>query len=56
MEKGVKNGTKKLKYIKPRIEEWKSAHNNCRQKEVKLSRLNIGYTRLTHGLLMSRNI
>ena len=32
-----------------------SAHNNCRQYEVKLNRIRIGQTRLTHGHLMSRN-
>ena len=49
------NNTSKLKQIKPRIEEWESAHRSCRQYEVKLSRLRIGHTRLTHGYLMSRN-
>ena len=39
-------------YIKPCIEEWESAHNSSRQYEVKLSRLRIGHTRLTHGHLM----
>ena len=38
----------KLHYIKPRIEEWGSAHNSCRQYEFKLSRIHIGYTRLTN--------
>ena len=37
------------------IEEWESAHNSCRQYEVKLSRIPIGHTRLTHGHLMLRN-
>ena len=49
------NNNNKLHYIKPHIKEWKSAHNSCRQYEVKLSRICIGHTRLTHGLLMSRN-
>ena len=42
------NNTSKLHYIKPRIEEWESAHNSNRQYEVKLSRIRIGHTRLTH--------
>ena len=33
----------------------KSAYNCCRQYEVKLSRIRIGHTRLTHRYLMSRN-
>ena len=37
------------------MEEWKSAHNSCRKSEVKLNRIHIGYTRLTHGHLMSRS-
>ena len=45
----------KLNYIKYRIEEWESAQSNFRQYEVKLSRLHIGHTRLTHRHLMSRN-
>ena len=49
------NNTSKLHYIKPRIEEWESAHNSNRQYEVKLSRIRIGHTRLTHGHLMTRN-
>ena len=48
------NNTSKLHYIKPRIEECESARNSCRQYEVKLSRIRIGHTRLTHGPLMSR--
>ena len=49
------DSTSKLKIIKPRIEEWQNTHNSCRQYEVKLSRLRIGHTRLTHGHLMSRS-
>ena len=48
------NSTSKLHYIKPRIEEWESAHNSCRQYEIKLSRKRIEHTRLTNGHLMSR--
>ena len=55
MAKRVGNSASKLHYIKRLIEEWKSAHNSCRQFEVKLIRLRIGLTRLTHGHLMSRN-
>ena len=46
--------TSKLQYTKPCIGESISAHNTCRQYEVKLSRLCIGHTRLTHEHLMSR--
>ena len=42
-----------LHYIKPCIEEWKSAYNSCRQYEVKLSKIWIGNSQLTHGHLMS---
>ena len=44
-----------LQYIKAHIEEWESAHNSCRQYEVKLSRLSIGQTGQTHWHLISRN-
>ena len=50
-----KNDTSKLHYIKPCIEEWESAHNSCGQYEVKLSRMRIGYTRVTQGHFISRN-
>ena len=43
-----------LNIHEPCIEEWESAHNSYRQHEVKLSP-QIGYTRLTRGLLMSKN-
>ena len=49
------NSTIKLRNIKPKIEEWESIHNSCRQYEIKLSILRIGHTRLTQGYLMSRN-
>ena len=49
------NSTSKLYHIKPHIGEWESAHNSSRQYDVKLSRLRIGHTRLTHGYLMTRN-
>ena len=39
----------KLYFIKQHIEGWESAHNSCRQCEVKFSKLCIGHTRLTHG-------
>ena len=47
------NSTSKLHYIKPCIGEWKSAYNSCRQYEVKLSKIWIGNSQLTHGHLMS---
>ena len=46
------NNNSKLYYIKPHIEEWKSAHNNYRQYEVKLSRILIEHTRFTHKNMM----
>ena len=49
------NNTSRLHYIKPRIIEWESANNNCKYYEVKLKKIHIGHTRLTHGHLMSRN-
>ena len=50
-----KNSISKLKYVKPRKEERESVHSCCRQYEVKLSKLHLGHTRLTHGHLMSRD-
>ena len=41
MAKRIGNNTCKLHYIKPRIEEWESAYNSCRQYEVKLSRIKL---------------
>ena len=55
MAKGMRNSTSKLHYIKPCIKEWENVHNNYRQYKVKLSKIIIGCTRLTHGHLMSRN-
>ena len=37
------------------FKDWESAHNSCRQYEVKMSRIRNGHTRLTHGYLMTRN-
>ena len=37
------------------IEEWENVRNSCKQYEVKLIRLSIECTRLTHGHLTSRN-
>ena len=54
-QKEWENNISKLHYIKLHIKEWESAHNCCRQYEVKLSRINIGHIRLNHGHLMSRN-
>ena len=44
----------KLHSIKPRIEEWEPSHDSYSQYEVKLSRLRIGHSELTHGHLMTR--
>ena len=49
------NSTSKQHYFKPRIEEWESAYNSCRQYEIKPSRIWIGHTRLTYAHLMSKN-
>ena len=48
------NSTSKINYIKPRIKEWKSAHNSCSQYKVTLSRIHIVPTRLTQEHLMSK--
>ena len=37
------NSTSKLHYIKPHIKVWESAYNSCRQYDVKLSKIRIGY-------------
>ena len=47
------NSTSKLYFSKH--EEWESACNSCKQYDVELIRLFIGYTRLIHGHLISRN-
>ena len=46
-QRELENSNSKLHHFKPSIKEWESAHNSCRQYEVKLSRLSIGHTRLT---------
>ena len=48
------NSTTKLKRIKPTIKHWISAYNTDRSIEVKLARLRIGHTRLTHGHYMEK--
>ena len=54
IRKAWENSASMLYYIKPPIEMYESAHNSCRQYDVKLSRIRIGHTRLTHGHLMSK--
>ena len=44
----------KLKKFKPRVNPWKSIPGGNRKYEVKIARLRIGHTRLTHGHYMSR--
>ena len=44
----------KLKKSKPRVNPWKSIPGGNRKYEVKIARLRIGHTRLTHGHYMSR--
>ena len=51
----IENSTSKLHYIKLPIQKLEIAYNSFRQYEVKLSRLCIGHTRLTHRYLMPRN-
>ena len=46
---------KVIGFLNSCIKMWESVHNNFRQYEVKLSRLSIRNTRLTHGHLMSRD-
>ena len=45
----------KLKEIKPVIKESKSVISNIRREEVVLTRLRIGYTRITHSWLLNRD-
>ena len=54
-QRGWETSISKLYYFKPCMKEWERTNNSCRQYYVKLSRTCIGYTRLTHGYLMSRN-
>ena len=49
------NSASKLYYIQLRIKKQESAHNSCRQYEVKLSRIHIGHTRLTHGIINNQH-
>ena len=44
----------KLREIKPTIKQWPSSENRCRTIEVKLARLRMGHTHLTHHHLMER--
>ena len=44
----------KLKKSKPKVNPWKSIPGGNRRYEVKIARLRIGHTRLTHGHYMSR--
>ena len=55
LQKEWEKNTSKLYYLKPCIKERESAHNSCKQFKVKLSRIRIGHTKLTHEHLMSRN-
>ena len=44
----------KLKKSKPKVKPWKYIPGGNRKYEVKITRLRIGHTRLTHGHYMSR--
>ena len=44
----------KLREIKPRVKPWVYLPGGNRRNEVKLTRLRIGHSRLTHGYYMSR--
>ena len=46
--------TSKLKEIRPTVDKWPEDRHMKRGFQVKLSRLRVGHTRLTHGYLMSR--
>ena len=45
----------KLKRIRPNIGKWTLPSDCSRQYQVKLSRLRLGHTKLTHGHLMERS-
>ena len=53
-QKQWNNTTAKLKIIKPMIKHWHTTQNDIRKWEVKLTRLRIGHTRLTHGHYMEK--
>ena len=44
----------KLKPIKPSVKPWANLPGGSRRNEVKLTRLRIGHSRITHGYYMSR--
>ena len=41
--------------IKPKLSMWDSCYQSCREREVLLTRLRCGHTRLTHSHLFSRS-
>lgn len=49
----LENHDNKLFKIKEKVAFWHTSERESRRKEVALARLRIGYTRLTHGFLMS---
>lgn len=46
--------TNKLRCIKDTVTPWPSSSQHNRRREIVLTRLRIGHTRLTHGFLMER--
>jgi hypothetical protein len=43
---------KKLRMLKPSVQEWQSSFGALMEDEFNLSQLHIGYARLTHGRLL----
>lgn len=44
-----------IRTIKPKLEEWHTSYNASRQKEITLTRIRIGHTRLTHSHYILRS-
>ncbi|KAI5746833.1 hypothetical protein M8J77_007907 [Diaphorina citri] len=44
----------KLKSIKPLITNWDTSNQENRTKEITLTRMRIGHTRLTHGFIFTK--
>jgi hypothetical protein len=45
----------KLKQVKEEVEEWDTSHSSDRRREVKLARLRIGHTNITHSYLITKD-
>ena len=49
VNEGTNGGENKLRRVKTSVYPWKFLPGGNRRNEVKIARLSIGHTRLTHG-------